>query len=100
MATRIKTEVTSKGSSSLVKSIWLICAMLSAALLRSPPTLDVPSATALRQKDEAEQAEEGSGPGDADGVGCAAALGAFFNTGIEQHNDEDEEHHDSAGVRQ
>src|SRR6201996_2270159 len=37
MATRIRTEVTSNGSRSLVKSVWLISEILSAAFERSPP---------------------------------------------------------------
>ena len=53
---------------------------------------------ALGEKDEAEEAEDGRGPGDADDVGGAAAVGTLLDAGVEQHDDEDEEDHDGAGV--
>ena len=46
---------------------------------------------ALREEDEAEQAEDGRGAGEADDVGGAAARGSLFFAGVEQHDDEDEE---------
>ena len=36
--------------------------------------------------------------GNAGEIGRAAAMGAFFFAGIQQHDDEDEKHHDSAGI--
>ncbi len=91
-------EVTSKGSSSLVKSRLLISAMLSTPLVEVAADGGAAEGAALGEEDEAEQAEDGGGAGDAGEVGGAAAGGAFFFAGVEQHDDEDEEHHDGAGV--
>ncbi len=37
-------------------------------------------------------------PGNAEDLGDMAAFGLLFFAGIEQHDDEDEKHHDGAGV--
>ncbi len=50
------------------------------------------------KNDGGEDGEESDDGGEAD-AGCgAAAEGALFAAGVEQHDDEDEQHHDRAGV--
>ena len=51
-----------------------------------------------REEDKRQQADQHGDAGDADEVGGPAAVGALFLAGIEQHDDEGEEHHDGAGV--
>src|SRR5208282_412076 len=51
----------------------------------------------LEQDDDADDAAEDQS-GDADVLGHPAAPGPFFFAGVEQHDDEDEQHHDGAGV--
>jgi hypothetical protein len=53
---------------------------------------------ALGEEDEAEQAEDSRCAREADEIGGTAAVGSLFFAGVEQHDDEDEEDHDGAGV--
>src|SRR5580704_8188557 len=53
---------------------------------------------AFGEEDEAEKAEDGGGSGNSGDVGGSATGGSFLFARIEQHDNEDEEHHDGAGV--
>src|SRR5260370_28723191 len=53
---------------------------------------------ALGEEDEAEQAEDGCGAGETNDVGGSAAGGSLLFAGIQQHDDEDKEDHNRAGV--
>src|SRR5580692_10602692 len=51
-----------------------------------------------RKKDESQQADQDRYSGDAYDVGGAAAVGTFFHSGIEQHDDKRKQNHDGAGI--
>ncbi len=94
MATRIRTEVTSKGSSSLVKST----ALRSAVLVMWSCIRGSRRVPAAAKNDGGDDSQDGHDGRESDGAGGAAAEGALFAAGVEQHDDEGEKHHDGAGV--
>ena len=67
-------EVTSKGSRSLVKSTVLISEILLVACRELAADVGEAEGVALREEDEAEQAEDGGCAGEAGDVGGAAAV--------------------------
>jgi len=84
MAIRIRTDVTSKGRSRSRKR----------TRLRS----EVAQRRANGEEDVGEQAEQCSDAGKADEVRGLTAAGALLFAGIQQHDDEGEQHHDGARV--
>src|ERR1700679_540939 len=50
------------------------------------------------KKDECQQGDQHGYPRDADDVGGMATVGTFFRPGVEQHDDEGKQNHDSAGI--